>query len=62
MDADSELVHNIIGAAANLHGCTQDHGLLNGEESTVGTEAGYQGIEKREEATDTPPASGDALR
>jgi transposase, IS5 family len=51
VDADSGLVHTVIGTAANVHDVTQGHGLLHGEESVVFADAGYQGAEKREEAT-----------
>ena len=51
VDADSGLVHTVIGTAANVHDVTQGHGLLHGEESVVFADAGYRGAEKREEAT-----------
>ena len=52
VDADSGLVHTVIGTAANVHDVTQGHGLLHGEESVVFGDAGYQGADKRPEATD----------
>jgi transposase, IS5 family len=51
VDADSGLVHTVIGTAANVNDVTQGHGLLHGGESIVFADAGYQGAEKREEAT-----------
>jgi IS5 family transposase len=51
VDADSGLVHTVIGTAANVHDVTQGHGLLHGEETVVFADAGYQGITKRDEAT-----------
>jgi IS5 family transposase len=51
VDAESGLVHTVIGTAANVNDVTQGHGLLHGEESVVFADAGYQGAEKREEAT-----------
>ena len=51
VDADSGLVHTVIGTAANVHDVTQGHDLLHGEESVVFADAGYRGAEKREEAT-----------
>ena len=51
VDADSGLVHTVIGTAANVHDVTQGHGLLHGEESVVFADAGYRGADKREEAT-----------
>ena len=51
VDADSGLVHTVIGTAANACDVTQGHGLLHGEESVVFADAGYQGAVKRPEAT-----------
>jgi IS5 family transposase len=51
VDADSGLVHTVIGTAANVHDVTQGHGLLHGNEQLVFADAGYQGVEKRDEAT-----------
>ncbi len=51
VDADSGLVHTVIGTAANVHDVTQGHGLLHGDEQVVFADAGYQGATKRAEAT-----------
>ena len=51
VDADSGLVHTVIGTAANVSDVTQGHGLLHGEETVVFADAGYQGATKRPEAT-----------
>lgn len=51
VDADSGLVHTVIGTAANVNDVTQGHALLHGEEEVVFGDAGYQGAEKRSEAT-----------
>ena len=51
VDADSGLVHTVIGTAANVNDVTQGHGLLHGEEQVVFADAGYQGATKRPEAT-----------
>jgi IS5 family transposase len=51
VDAESGLVHTVIGTAANVNDVTQGHALLHGEESLVFADAGYQGAAKREEAT-----------
>ena len=51
VDADSGLVHAVIGTAANVNDVTQGHGLLHGEETVVFADAGYQGSVKRPEAT-----------
>ena len=52
VDAVSGLVHTVIGTAANVHDVTQASALLHGEESMAFGDAGYQGVEKRSEATD----------
>ena len=51
VDADSGLVHTVIGTAANVNDVTQGHALLHGGESIAFGAAGYTGIEKRPEAT-----------
>jgi transposase, IS5 family len=52
VDAESGLVHTVIGTAANVHDATQAAALLHGEEEIVFADAGYRGIEKRDEAKD----------
>ena len=49
VDADSGLVHTVIGTAANVNDVTQASALVHGEESDVVADAGYQGVAKREE-------------
>jgi len=51
VDADSDLVHCVIGTAANVDVVTQSHDLLYGKEKVVFADAGYQGADKRPEAT-----------
>ena len=51
VDAESGLVHSVIGTAANVNDVTQGHGLLHGDERIVFADAGYQGASKRAEAT-----------
>jgi len=51
VDTESGLVHTLIGTAADVNGVTQGNGLLQGEETVVFTDAGYQGSFKRPEAT-----------
>ncbi|WP_153116846.1 IS5 family transposase [Rhodocyclus tenuis] len=48
-DADSGVVHTLVGTAANVNDVTQAHALLHGEETAVHADAGYTGVEKREE-------------
>ena len=50
VDAESGLVHTVIGTAANVNDVTQATQLLNGQETDVFADAGYQGVDKREEA------------
>ncbi len=49
VDADSGLVHTVIGTAANVNDVTQAGALVHGEEADVFADAGYQGVAKREE-------------
>ncbi|MCL1622075.1 IS5 family transposase [Ralstonia pseudosolanacearum] len=49
VDADSGLVHTVVGTAANVGDVTQAHALVHGKEADVFGDAGYQGIDKREE-------------
>ena len=54
VDAQSGLVHTLVGTAANVHDVTQAQALLHGEETDVFGDAGYQGVEKREENLELP--------
>lgn len=54
VDADSGLVHTLVGTAARVADVTQAHALLHGEESDVFGDVGYQGVDKREENKDRP--------
>ena len=49
VDADSGLVHTVVGTAANANDVTQASALVHGEETDVFADAGYQGVAKREE-------------
>lgn len=49
VDADSGLVHTVVGTAANVNDVTQAHALVHGEEADVFADAGYQGVDKRED-------------
>jgi transposase, IS5 family len=52
VDAESGLVHTVIGTAANVNDVTQGAALLHGEEEVVFADAGYRGIDKRDDAKD----------
>jgi IS5 family transposase len=54
VDAQSGLVHTVIGTAANVSDVTQTQPLLHGDETDVFCDAGYQGVEKREENLELP--------
>jgi IS5 family transposase len=50
-DRDSKLVHTVVVTAANVADITQTAALLHGQETQVHADAGYTGVEKREEIT-----------
>jgi IS5 family transposase len=50
-DRDSKLVHTVVVTAANVADITQTAELLHGQETQVHADAGYTGVEKREEIT-----------
>jgi len=49
-DADSGLVHTVIGTAAHVADVTEANSLLHGEEHAGHGDAGYQGVHKRPDA------------
>ena len=49
VDAESGLTHTVVTTAANASDVAQAHALLHGDETAVFGDAGYQGVEKREE-------------
>ncbi len=49
VDAESGLVHSLVGTAANVADVTQVDQLLHGEETYVIGDAGYTGVDKRAE-------------
>lgn len=49
VDSASGAVHTVIGTAGNVSDVTQAHALLHGDEVAAMGEAGYQGVENREE-------------
>ncbi|MBI3903712.1 MAG: IS5 family transposase [Nitrosomonadales bacterium] len=54
VDANSGLVHSVVGTAGNVSDISQAHALLHGDEVMAFGDAGYQGIEKRSEHVGTP--------
>jgi IS5 family transposase len=49
VDMDSGLVHTVKATAANVADIAQTHAVLHGQEKVVFADAGYLGVEKREE-------------
>ncbi len=49
VDAQSGLIHSVTGTAANVADIAQTQALLHGAEKKVHADAGYLGVEKREE-------------
>ncbi|RDJ98502.1 IS5 family transposase [Cupriavidus lacunae] len=49
VDAASGLVHSVVGTAANESDVSQAHALLHGHEDHAFGDAGYTGVEKRDE-------------
>ncbi len=63
VDAESGLVHTVIGTAANINDVTQAANLLHGQEAHAWGDAGYQGVDKRQECQGLHAvARGDAPR
>ena len=62
VDAHSGVVHTVVGTAANVSDVTQAQALLHGEETEVFGDAGYQGVEKRDENLECPVTWHIALR
>jgi IS5 family transposase len=54
-DTKSGLVHTVVGTAANVADVAQAHALLHGEEKQAHVDAGYVGVEKREEIAAAHP-------
>ena len=52
VDADSGLVHTVVGTTANVNDVTQAGALVHGEETDVFADDGYQAVAKREEVQD----------
>lgn len=50
VDADSGLVHTVIGTSGNVADVVEDNSLLRGEEKDGLCDAGYQGVNKRPDA------------
>ena len=51
VDAESGLVHTVRGTSGNISDIAEANSLLHGQESVAYGDAGYQGVEKRPDAT-----------
>ncbi len=49
VDADTGMVHSLSTTSANVHDVTETHRLLHGRERRVWGDAGYIGVQKRQE-------------
>jgi len=47
VDAQTGLVHSLVGTSANVAHVTQVHHLLHGQEEVVHGDAGYKGVMRR---------------
>jgi len=57
VDAESGLVHTVVGTAANAHDVTQAAQLLHGQEQAAHGDAGYQGVAQRAGVQKSTPRS-----
>lgn len=62
VDAQSGLVHTVIGTAGNVSDVTQAQALLDGDETDAFGDSGYQGVEKRTESLELPVTWHGAMR
>jgi transposase, IS5 family len=53
VDADSGIVHSVVGTSGHVSDISQAHALLHGKERGVLADAGYQGVDKRPENKNT---------
>ena len=62
VDAQSGLVHTVIGTAGNVSDITQAQALLHGDETYAFGDSGYRGVEKRAESLELPVTWHVAMR
>ena len=62
VDKESGLVHTLVTTAANVSDISQTPALLHGQEEEVWLDAGYVGVEKREDMQSTLAANGQDLK
>ena len=61
-DEESGLVHTVVTTAANVSDISQTSELIHGHEKTVGADAGYVGVDKREEVKQTLATNGQEVK
>jgi IS5 family transposase len=61
-DKDSGLVHTVTTTAANISDISQTPALLHGQESEVWADAGYVGVDKREDMQQTLKANEQSVK
>lgn len=62
VDKESGLVHTLVTTAANVSDISQTPALLHGQEEAVWADAGYVGVDKREDVKEALEASGQAVQ
>ena len=62
VDKESGLVHTLVATAANVSDISQTPALLHGQEEEVWLDAGYVGVEKREDMQTALAANGQDLK
>jgi IS5 family transposase len=62
VDRDSGLVHTLVTSSANISDISQTPVLLHGQETDVWADAGYVGVEKREDMQEALAANGQTVQ
>lgn len=62
VDQESGLVHTLVTTAANVSDISQTPALLHGQEEAVWADAGYVGVDKREDVKEALEASGQEVQ
>lgn len=62
VDQDSGLVHTVVSTAANVSDISQAPALLHGQEESVWADAGYVGVDKREDMQEALAARDQAVQ
>ena len=62
VDKESGLVHTLITTSANVSDISQTPALLHGQEEDIWLDAGYVGVEKREDMQEALAANGQEVR